>query len=173
MEIEHLLQWSKCSIFNNISKYIFKGVKRHHHGVKGFKASAIDFIDTLPQNEVLLPFNLLDCIYLDLCCNIQNFKIPASLLECNLGAILEFRAFLEKVYLSKSMSYMVLKANALGDLSICWAFDRQDYCGNSLMYCLWPCFLGITSTGRLSSWFLWFYVQQQPKAQPAVVLVLN
>ena len=34
-------------------------------------------------------------------------------------------------------------------------------------------FLGCTSTGQASLWFLWFYVQENPKAQPAVVLVLK
>ena len=33
--------------------------------------------------------------------------------------------------------------------------------------------LGCTSTGRLGLGFLWFYVQELPKAQPAVVLVLK
>ena len=33
-------------------------------------------------------------------------------------------------------------------------------------------FLGCTSTGRMGLCFLWFYVQELPKAQPAVVLVL-
>ena len=34
-------------------------------------------------------------------------------------------------------------------------------------------FLGCTSTDRLGLGFLWFYVQELPKAQPAVVLVLK
>ena len=34
-------------------------------------------------------------------------------------------------------------------------------------------FLGYTSTGRVGFGFLWFYVQELPKAQPAVVLVLK
>ena len=34
-------------------------------------------------------------------------------------------------------------------------------------------FLGCTSTGRVGLCFLWFYVQERPKAQPAVVLVLK
>ena len=34
-------------------------------------------------------------------------------------------------------------------------------------------FLGCTSTGRVGLAFLWFYVQELPKAQPAVVLVLK
>ena len=34
-------------------------------------------------------------------------------------------------------------------------------------------FLGCTSTGRVGLWFLWFYVRELPKAQPAVVLVLK
>ena len=34
-------------------------------------------------------------------------------------------------------------------------------------------FLGCTSTDQASLWFLWFYVQEHPKAQPAVVLVLK
>ena len=34
-------------------------------------------------------------------------------------------------------------------------------------------FLGCTSNGRVGLCFLWFYVQELPKAQPAVVLVLK
>ena len=34
-------------------------------------------------------------------------------------------------------------------------------------------FLGCTSTGRVGLWFLLFYVQEHPKAQPAVDLVLK
>ena len=34
-------------------------------------------------------------------------------------------------------------------------------------------FLGCTSTGRVGLCFLRFYVQELPKAQPAVVLVLK
>ena len=34
-------------------------------------------------------------------------------------------------------------------------------------------FLGCTSAGRVGLLFLWFYVQELPKAQPAVVLVLK
>ena len=34
-------------------------------------------------------------------------------------------------------------------------------------------FLGCTSTGRVGLCFVWFYVQELPKAQPAVVLVLK
>ena len=34
-------------------------------------------------------------------------------------------------------------------------------------------FLGCTSTGRVGLCFLWFYVQELPKAQPPVVLVLK
>ena len=34
-------------------------------------------------------------------------------------------------------------------------------------------FLGFTSTGRVGLCFLWSYVQELPKAQPAVVLVLK
>ena len=42
-----------------------------------------------------------------------------------------------------------------------------------VIHCLWPCSLAITSTGWVSLWFLWFYVQEYPKAKPAVVLVLK
>ena len=39
---------------------------------------------------------------------------------------------------------------------------------------VWPCSLAITSTGQVGLCvFLWFYVQEHPKAQPAVVLVLK
>ena len=37
---------------------------------------------------------------------------------------------------------------------------------------LWPCSLA-TSTGRVGLCFLWFYVKELPKAQPAEVLVLK
>ena len=38
---------------------------------------------------------------------------------------------------------------------------------------LWPCSLAITSTGRVGLWFCGSYVQEHPKAQPAVVMVLK
>ena len=34
-------------------------------------------------------------------------------------------------------------------------------------------FPGCTSTGRVDLCFLWFYVQELPEAQPAVVLILK
>ena len=34
-------------------------------------------------------------------------------------------------------------------------------------------FLGCTSTGRVGLCFMWFYVQELPKAQPAMVLGLK
>ena len=34
-------------------------------------------------------------------------------------------------------------------------------------------FLGCTSAGRVDLWFLWFFVQEYPKTQPAVILVLK
>ena len=34
-------------------------------------------------------------------------------------------------------------------------------------------FLGCTSTGQVGLCFLWFFVKELPKAQPAVVLVLK
>ena len=39
------------------------------------------------------------------------------------------------------------------------------------MIFLWPC--SLASTGRAGLWFCGFYVQEHPKAQPAVVLVLK
>ena len=38
---------------------------------------------------------------------------------------------------------------------------------------VWPCSLAITSTGRVGLWLCDFNVQEHPKAQPAVVLVLK
>ena len=39
---------------------------------------------------------------------------------------------------------------------------------------LWPCSLAVpVLAGWVCVFFLWFYVQQHPKAQPAVVLVLK
>ena len=42
-----------------------------------------------------------------------------------------------------------------------------------VLYVFVAVFLGCTSTGRMGLCFLWFYVQELPKAQPAVVLVLK
>ena len=42
-----------------------------------------------------------------------------------------------------------------------------------VLFLLVAVFLGCTSTGRVGLCFLWFYVQELPKAQPAVVLVLK
>ena len=39
--------------------------------------------------------------------------------------------------------------------------------------CFVAVFLGCTSTGRMGLCFLWFYVQELPTAQPAVILVLK
>ena len=41
------------------------------------------------------------------------------------------------------------------------------------MYVFVAVFLGFTSTGRVGLCFLWFFVQELPNAQPAVVLVLK
>ena len=46
--------------------------------------------------------------------------------------------------------------------------------GYPAVYIFVAVFLGCTSTGRVGlCFFLWFYVQELPKAQPAVVLVLK
>ena len=47
--------------------------------------------------------------------------------------------------------------------------DKENYS----LYLFVAMFLGCTSTGRVGLCFLWFYVQELPKAQPAVVLVLK
>ena len=55
-----------------------------------------------------------------------------------------------------------------------WGSIRLFLCQK--MHNLFVCvavFLGCTSTGRRVLCFLWFYVQELPKAQPAVVLVLK
>ena len=44
---------------------------------------------------------------------------------------------------------------------------------NQILFIFVAVFLGCTSTGRVGLCFLWFYVQELPKAQPAVVLVLK
>ena len=41
------------------------------------------------------------------------------------------------------------------------------------LYVFVAVFLGCTCTGRVGLCFLWFYGQELPKAQPAVVLVLK
>ena len=46
-------------------------------------------------------------------------------------------------------------------------------CGKCFKKFFVAVFLGCTSTGRVGLCFLWFYVQELPKAQPAVVLVLK
>ena len=46
-------------------------------------------------------------------------------------------------------------------------------CGSIARFIFVAVFLGCTSTGRVGLCFLWFYVQELPKAQPAVVLVLK
>ena len=42
-----------------------------------------------------------------------------------------------------------------------------------MQYLFVAVFLGCTSTGRVGLCFLWFFVQELPKAQQAVVLVLK
>ena len=44
---------------------------------------------------------------------------------------------------------------------------------NPLFFIFVAVFLGCTSTGRVDLCFLWFYVQELPKAQLVVVLVLK
>ena len=53
-----------------------------------------------------------------------------------------------------------------------WLEDSSDRLGE-LGICFVAVFLGCTSTGRMALYFLWFYVQELPKAQLAVVLVLK
>ena len=53
-------------------------------------------------------------------------------------------------------------------LALCMLMSSTD-----ILYCLWPCSLAITSNRRVGLLFLWFYVQEHPKAQPPVVLVLK
>ena len=45
--------------------------------------------------------------------------------------------------------------------------------GWSAHYCLWPCSLAVPVLAGWVYAFLWFYFQELPKAQPAVVLVLK
>ena len=42
-----------------------------------------------------------------------------------------------------------------------------------VLYCLWPCSLAVPVLAGWVLCFLWFFVQELPKAQPAVVLVLK
>ena len=53
-----------------------------------------------------------------------------------------------------------------------WLEVSSDRLGE-LGICFVAVFLGCTSTGRMGFCFLWFFVQELPKAQPAVVLVLQ
>ena len=50
---------------------------------------------------------------------------------------------------------------------------QKKWCSTKSNYVFVTVFLGCTSTGRVGLCFLWFYVQELPKAQPAVVLVLK
>ena len=54
-------------------------------------------------------------------------------------------------------------------------FDKHKHCVYSKLknIVFVAVFLGCTSTGRVGLYFLWFFVQELPKAQPAVVLVLK
>ena len=47
------------------------------------------------------------------------------------------------------------------------------WCSTKSNYFFVAVFLGCTSTGRVGLCFLWFCVQELPKARPAVVLVLK
>ena len=50
----------------------------------------------------------------------------------------------------------------------------QYWPGGSMLFCVfWPCFLAVPVLARWVLCFLWFYVQELPKAQPAVGLVLK
>ena len=53
-----------------------------------------------------------------------------------------------------------------------WLEVSSDRLGE-LGICFVDVFLGCTSTGRVGFCFLWFFVQELPKAQAAVVLVLK
>ena len=56
-------------------------------------------------------------------------------------------------------------------VSVLIAPDLTDSFGYRLLFV--AVFLGCTRTGWVCLWFLRFYVQELPKAQPAVVLVLK
>ena len=58
-------------------------------------------------------------------------------------------------------------------LHVCLLQGRFLDFWNGGAYVFVAVFLGWTSTGRVIFWFLWFYVQELPKAQLAVVLVLK
>ena len=51
--------------------------------------------------------------------------------------------------------------------------QAHDYWVKGQNFVFVAVFLGCTSTGRVGLCFLWFYVQELPKAQTAVVLVLK
>ena len=55
--------------------------------------------------------------------------------------------------------------------SLLTLFYRSNLCPRFFFFVV--VFLGCTSTGRVGLCFLWFYVQELSKAQPAVVLVLK
>ena len=68
--------------------------------------------------------------------------------------ISSFIAYAQSIYLTSMRNYARLSGG------------RHEYLFVAV-------FLGCTSTGRVGLCFLWFYVQELPKAQPAVVLVLK
>ena len=70
------------------------------------------------------------------------------------------------------------KVNRLSSESL-FVFRNDLYV--NILYCKYTCYnakvvcgrVPCTSTGRVGLCFLWFFVQELPKAQPAVVLVLK
>ena len=79
--------------------------------------------------------------------------------------------------LEYSMSVMLLTEHHLEFLSLeggCTGLSCQNATLLEIPCCVFVAvFLGCASTGRVGLCFLWFYVQELPKAQPAVVLVLK
>ena len=51
--------------------------------------------------------------------------------------------------------------------------EKPGFRFSGINYCLWPCSLAVPVLAWVDLFFLWFYVQELPKAQPAVVLVLK
>ena len=75
------------------------------------------------------------------------------------------------------MRVMLLTEHHLEFLSLgggCTGLSCQNATLLEITCCIFVAvFLGCASTGRVDLCFLWYYVHELPKAQPAVVLVLK
>ena len=87
----------------------------------------------------------------------------------NIGGNSPLLSMLDILTPEGALSFIIYRVSLIRKLSI--NFVNRWW---GLFFCLFVAvFHGCTSTGRVGLCFLWFYVQELPKAQPAVVLVLK